>query len=576
MLNRRICNIPALTEYTLCAKLFFVEKLSWDCHLGRNFRMKTEDYIGTREIALANFSSFCCVGDAKKGRFFMYSSVHSGGLDGIDAFIANVEVDVARALPGFDMVGKLSNEVREARERVKVAIKNCGIDIPPVKITVNISPADIRKSGTAYDLPIALAVLNTLGHISDPALEDMVIIGELGLMGDVGAVSGVLPILRRANKEGITRAMVPVDNLKEAVCVEGMDIIPVHSLDEAIGLLRSEEELEKAVVRSDGITSLPFDRMQKDFADVVGQEACIRAALIAAAGFHHMLIMGPPGAGKTMIAERMSSIMPDLTPDESLEVSTIYSISGLLTKDRPYINTRPFLSPHHTTTLQALAGGGQNARPGMVTLSHRGILFLDELPEFNRECIEILREPLEQKKIQIARARRTFVYPADFMLIAAANPCPCGYYPDRNLCNCSENMILRYRSRISGPVRDRIDIIVSASRLDADRIIEKRAGNFGYDSADLKNTVDKATAIQKERFKGTSLTHNSDITSADIDTYCRLGVMEKEYMKDVYDSVNLTARSYHKLLKVARTIADIEGKENIEVAHLSEALCYRG
>ena len=512
----------------------------------------------------------------------MYSSVCSGALCGMRCFIATVETDVSRGLPGFDMVGKLSNEVKEAKERVKVSLKNCGIDLPPVKITVNISPADIGKSGTAFDLPIAIGILTSLGQIPNKNTEGILIIGELGLMGDIKPVSGVLPIMTKAQASGITRCIVPAGNAPEAAYVEGMEIIAVENLADAVGILQNTRMISEYIYRPD-ISGLPepVDNDEPDFADIIGQEGCIRAATVAASGFHHMMIIGPPGAGKTMIAKRIPSVMQPLSKEESLEVSTIYSISGMLDSNRPYITRRPFMNPHHTTTVTSLAGGGHYPRPGIMSLCHKGILFLDEFPEFSRECIEVLREPLEEKKIQISRARTTFSYPADFMLVAAANPCPCGHYPDRNLCNCSDGMIARYRSRISGPIKDRIDIIVSASRIDADKIVADPTRESGkrrsvMTSADLARTVKEALKIQEKRFEGSGLCYNSEIPSGSIEQYCPLGETEREYMKDVYDAMELTARSYHKILKVARTIADMSGSENIHIEHLGEAISYRG
>lgn len=503
----------------------------------------------------------------------MFSKITSGSICGIQCVLTQVEVDIARTMPAFDMVGMLSGEVKEARERVRVALRNSGIVLPPVHITVNISPADFRKEGTAYDLPIAVGVLVSLGHIPEEYVQNVCIIGELGLSGEVKPVKGVLPIVREAKNQGIKVCILPMENALEGAVIEGIRVIGVADFMQVADYfsVKDNTDMKAASVNIEELFQ-NAEKGQEDFEDIVGQEACKRAALIAAAGFHHMAISGPPGAGKTMIARRIPGILPPLTLEESLEVSAIYSVSGLLDSKRCLITTRPFLSPHHTTTAATLAGGGNIPKPGLFSLSHRGVLFLDELPEFSRECIEVMRQPLEEKKIQISRTHGTYFYPADFMLIAASNPCPCGFYPDRSRCQCSERDIRRYQSKISGPIRDRIDLNVTAEMVDIKELNSKK-GNVS--SADMRERVMQARAWQEKRFEGTTFKFNSDIPSREIKKYCALGTRETEYMESVFYRMNLSARSYHKILKVARTIADLEEAETIRVEHLAEAVCYR-
>lgn len=503
----------------------------------------------------------------------MFSTVTTGSIHGIGCIMTQVEVDIVKTMPAFDMVGMLSSEVKEARERVRVALRNCGIVLPPVHITVNISPANIRKEGTAYDLPIAVGILVSLGHIPGEYVYNACIVGELGLNGEVKPVKGVLPIVKEAAAKGIKTCILPKGNAAEGAVIEGIKVIGVEDFTQVVDFFSVKDNPSVAPEKVN-LKQLfaKADEEVEDFEDIVGQEACKRAALIAAAGFHHMSLTGAPGAGKTMIARRIPGILPPLTLEESLEVSAIYSVSGLLDSKRCLITSRPFIAPHHTTTVSALAGGGNIPKPGLFSLSHRGVLFLDELPEFNRECIEVMRQPLEEKTIQIARTHGTYLYPANFMLIAASNPCPCGYYPDKTRCRCSEKEIRRYQNKISGPIRDRIDLNVMVEMVD---IKELNAEKGTVSSADMRRMVMRARIRQEKRFAGSLLRFNSDIGAREIKKFCVLGKEEQKYMEDVFYHMNLSARSYHKVLKVARTIADLEESEKIKISHLAEAVCYR-
>ncbi len=508
----------------------------------------------------------------------MFSSILTGGLNGMEAYLLYAEVDISHGLPGFCMVGSLSNEVKEAKERIQVALKNTGYDIPPNKITINLSPANIRKEGTSYDVPIAVGILQSLGYFEYCACDNILFVGELGLNGEIKPVSGILPIVKKAALEGIGCCMVPKANAQEGSAIPGIKVKGVENIMQLVTFLQEEDMTKKEGILPtyqctlNEIRKRGNEQEHPDFSEVRGQEMAKRAAEIAASGFHNLLMSGPPGGGKSMIAQRIPGILPELSDSECLEVSSIYSVAGLLDAQHPLITQRPFQSPHHTISNAALVGGGMKIHPGAISLSHRGVLFLDELTEFPRNILECLRQPLEEHKVNIARAQGTYQYPANFMLVCAMNPCKCGYYPDKNRCTCSEKDMIQYRNRLSGPLLDRIDMYVETSRVDLMRLQESGKEES---TQTIRKRVENARKIQERRFRNKSYSFNSEMKSADVEEFCILGRKEKQLMEMAYSRLKLSARTYHRVLKVARTIADLDGSEEIKEKHISEALAYR-
>ncbi len=500
----------------------------------------------------------------------MFARVTSLGLFGMDAYKVAVEADISGGMPRFDIVGLPDAAVSESRERVRSAIKNANLQYPVSRITVNLAPADVRKEGPIYDLPIFIALLVANEQLKG-VNENMAFIGELALDGTLRKINGVLPMVLCAKKNGIEKVFIPASNIKEGAVVEGIKVYPVKNVIQLINHLVGINEIEP--VSAEEYTEYRHPVNIPDFSDVCGQEEVKRALEVAAAGGHNVLMVGSPGSGKSMLAKRMPSILPDMTFEESIETTNIYSIAGTLPSGISLMRSRPFRSPHHTISPAGLSGGGAIPRPGEVSLAHNGVLFLDELPEFTRSTLEVLRQPIEDGVISISRAAAKFQYPCSVMTICAMNPCPCGYlgHPTR-ACSCSPGAAQRYINRVSGPLIDRLDIHISVPPVDFDKLSNKSRAES---SAEIKKRVDKAREIQTARFKGTKITCNAKMDAASTKKFCTVTPAAENLLRSSFEALSLSARAYDKILRVARTIADLDNAEKIDIKHITEAIQYR-
>lgn len=501
----------------------------------------------------------------------MLSIINSTSLIGIEGYRVEVQVDVSDKLDYWEIIGMPDTSIKEAKERVRTAIKNCGYFLINNKILINLAPAEIRKEGSGFDLAMAIGILVGNGYIDNKELDNYAFLGELSLDGKINPISGILPMCIELGRLGIKKVVLPKMCAEEASIVKGLEVYGADSLNETVNFLNGDIEIKKSVTNIGEIMSIEEEKTI-DFDEVKGQEEVKRALEIAAAGGHNCLLIGSPGSGKTMLARRITTILPDMNFNEALEVTKIHSVAGMTINNR-LICKRPFRSPHHTASKVALIGGGRNARPGEISLAHRGVLFLDELPEFNKSTLEVLRIPLEDRKVLISRANNNCEYPANFMLIASMNPCPCGYYGSKDKeCSCSSNDINRYLHKISGPLLDRIDIQIDVQSVDYEKMIGTKKGKS---SEEIKKKVNSARKVQEERYKEYNIFSNSDLTPKMIEKFCNLDEESKILMEKAFKRLNLSSRAYNRILKVARTIADLEQRENIEKSDIAEAIQYR-